>query len=187
MLKSRHLFSSFNRNIRIDGARFSSKPAQKVLGYHEKPDELEITADYIGEYDLAVFATFLCKTNLILGPPDKKSNIRPVLRYIPDNETKLEYELRTKRIEVHDWVDKFWRNHNKRFTTEKDEFIAKNKQPGEDSVSADKMSEFYKAFLDKNHKVHVYFNISWYIKNFTLMFTALQVFLHNRVRKIRGK
>jgi apoptogenic protein 1 len=92
-----------------------------------------------------------------------------------------------KRLEVHEWVDKFWRNHNKRFFTEKDEFIAKHKQPGEDSVSADKMSEFYKAFLDKNWKMHVYFNISWYIKNFTLMFTALQVFLHNNIRKIRGK
>jgi apoptogenic protein 1 len=84
-------------------------------------------------------------------------------------------------------VDKFWRNHNERFITEKDEFVEKNKQPGEDSVPADKMSEFYKAFLDKNWRMHVYFNLSWYIKNFELMFLALQVNLQSGYLKIKGK
>lgn len=88
---------------------------------------------------------------------------------------------------MHDWVDKFWKNHNYRFITEKDEFIAAHKVAGEESVPADKMSEFYKAFLDKNWKVHAYFNISWYIKNFELMFLALQVNLQSGFNKIRGK
>ena len=99
----------------------------------------------------------------------------------------MQLELRLKRKEVHDWVDKFWKNHNHRFFTEKEEFVAKHKIAGEDSVGADKMSEFYKAFLDKNWKVHVYFNISWYIKNFTLLFLALQVNLEKGMRKIKGK
>lgn len=123
----------------------------------------------------------------ILGPPDKKSNIRPVLRYIPDNETALQHQLRMRRAEVHEWVDKFWRNHNKRFFTEKDDFIKKHKTADQESVPADKMSEFYKAFLDKNWKMHVYFNISWYIKNFELLFLALQVNLEKGIRRIRRK
>lgn len=123
----------------------------------------------------------------LLGPPDKKSNIRPILRYIPANETKLQERLRLRRLEVHAWVDKFWRNHNERFTTEKEEFVEKHKVPGEDSVPADKMSEFYKAFLDKNWKMHFYFNVSWYIKNFELMFLALQVNLQSGYHKIKGK
>lgn len=49
------------------------------------------------------------------------------------------------------------------------------------------MSEFYKAFLDKNWKMHAFFNISWYIKNFELLFLAMQVNIVESVRKIRGK
>lgn len=92
-----------------------------------------------------------------------------------------------RRAEVHEWVDKFWRNHNKRFFTEKDDFIKKHKTADQESVPADKMSEFYKAFLDKNWKMHVYFNISWYIKNFELLFLALQVNLEKGIRRIRRK
>lgn len=88
---------------------------------------------------------------------------------------------------MHDWVDKFWTNHNFRFITEKEEFTVKNKKPDEETVPADKMSEFYKAFLDKNWKVHVFFNISWYIKNFELLFLALQVNLESGYRKLKGK
>lgn len=123
----------------------------------------------------------------ISGPPDKKSNIRPILRCIHENETPLQQRLRLRRGEVHDWVDKFWRNHNKRFFTEKEDFVSLHKTAESDNVRADKMSEFYKSFLDKNWKVHVYFNLSWYIKNFELMFLALQVNLQTGIRKIRGK
>lgn len=92
-----------------------------------------------------------------------------------------------RRSEVELWVDKFWRNHNKRFFAEKDEFIENNKTAEQETVPADKMSEFYKAFLDKNWKMHVYFNISWYIKNFELLFLALQVNLQTGINKLRGK
>lgn len=88
---------------------------------------------------------------------------------------------------MHEWVDKFWRNHNKRFFTEKEEFIEKHKTEEQGNVNADKMSLFYKAFLDKNWKLHVFFNLSWYIKNFELLFLALQVNLESGLRKLRGK
>jgi len=37
------------------------------------------------------------------------------------------------------------------------------------------MSEFYKAFLDKNWRMHFYYNISWYMKNFELLFLSARV------------
>lgn len=103
------------------------------------------------------------------------------------DETKLQESLRLRRKEVYEWVDKFWRNHNYRFKTEKDEFILKHKTSEQETVPADKMSEFYKDFLDKNWKVHVFFNLSWYIKNFELLILAIQVNLQSGFRKLRGK
>lgn len=61
-----------------------------------KPNVSAITKDYI-------------------GPPDIKSNIRPIVRHIPENETKTEYELRTRAIEIEKWNQEIWESHNKRF------------------------------------------------------------------------
>lgn len=80
-----------------------------------------------------------------------------------------------------------WKEHNKRFFDEKEEFVKLHIKPNEQSVPADKMSEFYKAFLDKNHRMHILFNVSWYIKNFELLFLALQVNIEVLIRKLRGK
>lgn len=44
---------------------------------------------------------------------------------------------------------------------QKQEFIRANKQESEDSLSADKMSEFYKSFLDSNWKTHFNYNREW--------------------------
>ena len=44
---------------------------------------------------------------------------------------------------------------------QKQEFIRANKQENEDSLSADKMSEFYKSFLDSNWKTHFNYNREW--------------------------
>lgn len=43
------------------------------------------------------------------------------------------------------------------------------------SLSAEEMSEFYKAFLDKNWKAHVSYNFEWYRKNFNLIYLAFRV------------
>lgn len=42
------------------------------------------------------------------------------------------------------------------------------------------MSVFYKAFLDKNWKAHLTYNIEWYKKNVTLLGLAIQV----KIRKL---
>ncbi|XP_061395408.1 COA8 family protein CG14806, mitochondrial, partial [Musca vetustissima] len=121
----------------------------------QKPEPNEIQHDYI-------------------GPPDKDSNIRPFVRCIRPGETSTERILRMKRIEVEEWNHSFWARHNKRFYEEKQDFIQAHNLSGFQDISADKMSEFYKSFLDKNRKLHVLYNFSWYFKNFEILILSFQ-------------
>lgn len=50
-----------------------------------------------------------------IGPPDVKSNIRPIIRHIPPNETNTERRLRTRANEIEKWNHGIWESHNKRF------------------------------------------------------------------------
>jgi hypothetical protein len=109
------------------------------------------------------------------------------LRYYDQNETKLQKKLRLKRIATEAFVNNFWTQHNTQFRNQKEEFIKKNKICSDDNVSADIMSTFYKDFLDKNFESHFFFNIEWYLKNFELLFLALQVNIEKSVRRITGK
>lgn len=52
---------------------------------------------------------------------------------------------------------------------EKQAFIKANKEENEDTLSADKMSEFYKSFLDSNWKSHFHYNREWYKKNLEIL------------------
>ena len=120
----------------------------------------------------------------IPGPPDESSNIRPILRHAPEDETHLQKKLRLKRIDAEQFVSGFWKNHNKRFFTEKSNFIAERQ--GDKELNADEMSEFYKKFLDKNWESHFYFNIMWYMKNFELLYLALLVNVQKGIRRIKN-
>lgn len=99
---SRNIQRNFNNIQRITILQFSSehrikgKKQEKKIGFESKPDINKIDCDYI-------------------GPPDKVSNLRPVLRHVPADETPIEKELRLKRIEVEQWNQKFWTNHNQNF------------------------------------------------------------------------
>ncbi|XP_055683852.1 COA8 family protein CG14806, mitochondrial [Lutzomyia longipalpis] len=122
-----------------------------------------------------------------IGPPDKTSNLRPIMRHVPKNETPLQQKLRLRQVEVDEYNQKFWTNHNKRFFEERDAFVAANKTHPEENLSADQMSVFYKSFLDKNWKIHFYYNVSWYIKNISLMLLACRVELQRITNTIRRK
>ncbi|XP_073835535.1 cytochrome c oxidase assembly factor 8 isoform X2 [Musca autumnalis] len=132
------IFRSLNiNNIR----RFCSATKTSNL-YLKKPNPNEIQHDYI-------------------GPPDRVSNIRPFVRCVRPDENNAEKKLRLKRVEVEEWNNSFWSRHNKRFYEEKQDFIKAHNLAGVQDISADKMSEFYKSFLDKNRKLHVLYNFSW--------------------------
>lgn len=49
-----------------------------------------------------------------------------------------------------------------------------NKEETADTLSADKMSEFYKKFLDENWKTHFNYNKTWYKHNFELLVLAFR-------------
>lgn len=111
-----------------------------------------------------------------IGPPDKESNLRPVFRRIAPRETEPSQRLRELQDEVQNWNQNFWAKHNHRFYEERKAFVKANKKGEEQqTLSADEMSVFYKEFLDKNWRLHFYYNLSWYIKNWTMLFLALRV------------
>lgn len=80
-----------------------------------------------------------------------------------------------------------FKNNFDSFIQEREAFVAKNKTNDSDTVSADKMSEFYKYFLDKNWNLHFYYNWSWYMKNLELLVLSGQVNVSKIYRKIFGK
>jgi len=69
---------------------------KKIDGFNNQPDPNLILKNYI-------------------GPPDKESNLRPIIRYIPENETVAQKVFRLRCIEVENWNQNFWSQHNKRF------------------------------------------------------------------------
>lgn len=51
----------------------------------------------------------------MIGPPHPISNLRPIIRYKPHNETSLQEKLRNLHNETQQWNQTFWENHNTKF------------------------------------------------------------------------
>lgn len=51
----------------------------------------------------------------MIGPPDPVSNLRQIVFKQPVNETGLEKRYRKLRMEVQEWNQKFWTQHNSTF------------------------------------------------------------------------
>uniref|UniRef100_A0A8C5X6J6 Cytochrome c oxidase assembly factor 8 n=1 Tax=Malurus cyaneus samueli TaxID=2593467 RepID=A0A8C5X6J6_9PASS len=132
-----------------------------------------------------------------IGPPDKHSNLRPVIFYVPPEESALERRLREARQEAQDSNQRFWARHNRAFRQEKEEFIysrlkAKGLEMRDESgqkatLSAEEMADFYKDFLSKNFKKHLLYNRDWYKRNFTITFLMGQVALVRALRWLRPR
>ncbi|XP_022311117.2 cytochrome c oxidase assembly factor 8-like [Crassostrea virginica] len=127
----------------------------------------------------------------LIGPADKKSNLRPVVFHVPHNETSLQCRYRQMRKETHEWNQAFWADHNEKFFKEKEDFVKRKLKEKQLSVegpearlSADELSEFYKEFLDKNFVLHANYNREWYKKNLRLLYPAFQVFLEKIYNKV---
>ncbi|XP_051504151.1 cytochrome c oxidase assembly factor 8-like isoform X2 [Myxocyprinus asiaticus] len=109
-----------------------------------------------------------------IGPPDRFSNLRPIIYHIPENETPLERKLRHLRQETEDWNHKFWTNQNITFRRKR-------------TLSSEEMAVFYKHFLDKNVKRHASYNREWYRRNFTITLLMAEVALHRTWRMLTGQ
>ncbi|KAL1138153.1 hypothetical protein AAG570_009845, partial [Ranatra chinensis] len=122
----------------------------------------------------------------LIGQPNPVSNLRPVVFHAPENETDLEREFRLERELVQRWNEEFWTIHNMKFIKEKKEFLSsiESNSGSTGPVSADDMSLFYKAFLDKYWKVHLNYNFQWYLKNVQLVKLALKVNIDHVRRRI---
>ncbi|KAJ8725370.1 hypothetical protein PYW08_003553 [Mythimna loreyi] len=118
----------------------------------------------------------------MVGPPDPVSNLRKVIFRIPPNETELERKYREMRTEVQEWNQTFWEKHNSRFYQEREDYVKNNVPADKQNHTADEMSVFYKAFLDKNWKLHLNYNKEWYKKNFALLGLALRVKMKKLLR-----
>ncbi|NXG55652.1 APOP1 protein, partial [Hemiprocne comata] len=132
-----------------------------------------------------------------IGPPDKHSNLRPVIFYVPPEESPLERRLREARQEAQACNQRFWALHNRAFHQEKEEFIysrlkAKGLEMRDETgkkatLNAEEMADFYKDFLSKNFRKHMQYNRDWYKRNFTITFLMGQVALLRALRWLRWK
>ncbi|XP_074725023.1 cytochrome c oxidase assembly factor 8 isoform X2 [Strix uralensis] len=132
-----------------------------------------------------------------IGPPDKHSNLRPVIFYVSPEESPLERRLREARQEAQACDQRFWARHNRAFRQEKEEFIysrlkAKGLEMRDETgqkatLNAEEMADFYKDFLSKNFRKHMQYNRDWYKRNFTITYLMGQVALARALRWLRWK
>ncbi|XP_023681336.1 cytochrome c oxidase assembly factor 8 [Paramormyrops kingsleyae] len=132
-----------------------------------------------------------------IGPPDRLSNLRPIIYHIRENETPLERRLRHLRQETEDWNHHFWANQNISFSKEKEDFIqshldanglsTRDENGRKRTLSSEEMAVFYKHFLDENRVKHANYNKEWYRRNFTITFLMGRVFLVNAWKKMAGR
>ncbi|KAM7164996.1 cytochrome c oxidase assembly factor 8 isoform 3-T3 [Macrochelys suwanniensis] len=105
-----------------------------------------------------------------IGPPDRHSNLRPIVFHIPKNESPLGRRLREFRQETQVWNQQFWASQNVSFRKGKEEFVysrlkakgleRKDETGQKVTLSAEEMADFYKDFLSKNFKKHMCYNSS---------------------------
>lgn len=91
-----------------------------------------------------------------VSSPHPVSNLRLIRPYIPPDETPQEREYRGKLMQLQEWNQRYWEDHNKSFFDERDCFI---KSKGEKQPSYDELASFYKTFLEENHTKHLAYSL----------------------------
>ncbi|XP_077179893.1 cytochrome c oxidase assembly factor 8 [Paroedura picta] len=129
-----------------------------------------------------------------IGPPDQYSNLRPIIFYIPKHESPTERRLREFRQETQAWNQQFWAIQNVLFRKEKEEFVhsrlkakgleLRDEQGQKVTLDAEEMAEFYKSFLNKNFKKHLFYNREWYKRNFIITFLMGRVAFQRAWRRL---
>ncbi|KAL0969020.1 hypothetical protein UPYG_G00221650 [Umbra pygmaea] len=124
-----------------------------------------------------------------IGPPNRLSNLRPIIYHVPENETELEKKLRILRQETENWNHAFWTNQNVTFNNEKNYFILSQlKEKGiterdekgrKRTLNSEEMAVFYKHFLDENCSRHANYNKEWYRRNFAITLLMGRLAFHN--------
>ena len=130
-----------------------------------------------------------------IGPPDKNSNIRPVQIYVPENETKLQRQLRTLREDTMKFNNKFWKEHNNEYFQRKELYVktkladkeCKENEDAPSTLTPSEMSVFYRKFLNENYHKNLMYNGEWYRRNFSIFSLTVKVFLEKIMLNIMKK
>ncbi|KAK3844735.1 MAG: hypothetical protein J3R72DRAFT_397804 [Linnemannia gamsii] len=113
------------------------------------------------------------RDKLLVGNPHSVSNLRPILYPIPANESKEDRLFREQRERVDAFNQNFWVSNNAMFNKAKAEYEEKVRaQNGDQPVTTDELSLFYKDFLDKAYERQLNYNRQWWIENINLLFPA---------------
>ncbi|KAF9152154.1 hypothetical protein BG015_005707 [Linnemannia schmuckeri] len=113
------------------------------------------------------------RDKFLVGNPHPVSNLRPVLYPIPANESKEDRLFRERRERVDAFNQNFWVNNNAMFNKAKAEFEEKVRaMNGNQPVTTDELSVFYKDFLDKAYERQLNYNKQWWIENIGLLLPA---------------
>lgn len=91
-----------------------------------------------------------------VSSPHPVSNLRLIRPTIPKDETINEKEYREKWMDLQKWNQLYWQDHNRSFFTQRDSFI---KSKGSGQPSYDELANFYKKFLEENHKKHLAYSL----------------------------
>ncbi|XP_006003404.1 cytochrome c oxidase assembly factor 8 isoform X2 [Latimeria chalumnae] len=175
-------------------ARPLAPPAAEVAERFHATESREPPRRHVEESTVRGFSPPAESCHDWIGPPDRFSNLRPIIFHIAKCETPLECRLRELRQETQEWNQHFWADQNLAFSKEKQEFIhsclkAKGLQLRDEdgrkrTLSAEEMAEFYEEFLNKNFWKHANYNKEWYKRNFAITFLLGQVALQRAWRKV---
>ncbi|XP_068683610.1 COA8 family protein CBG23705, mitochondrial-like isoform X3 [Montipora foliosa] len=86
--------------------------------------------------------------------------------------------FRERQQELNMWHQTFWEKQNETFYQSKKAFLkVRGRDIGIETKKdfADDLSKFYKNFLDGHYQVHSQYLRVWYLRNFQLLWMALQV------------
>ncbi|XP_077538032.1 cytochrome c oxidase assembly factor 8 [Haemaphysalis longicornis] len=114
----------------------------------------------------------------LVSPPHPVSNLRRVLIPARPGESAAELRFREQYSALQAWNHDYWVKHNAEFQQKKEEFTRqkldeyKEKGISRDTVPAEDMATFYKAFLNDNHRKHMDYNWAWYRRNIGLLWPA---------------
>ncbi|KAF9178639.1 hypothetical protein BGZ51_007606 [Haplosporangium sp. Z 767] len=120
----------------------------------------------------------LNRDKFLVGNPHPVSNLRPVQYPIPANESTEDRLFRERRERVDAFNQNFWVNNNSMFNRAKAEYEEKVRaQNGNQPVTTEEFSIFYKDFLDKAYERQMNYNRQWWVENMGLLLPAAKAAL----------
>lgn len=150
-----------------------------------KGDSREISTDKTSR-NPGVAATPSCSKFNLVGPRDYKSNIRKIIYAKPKDENTTEKRFREQQQDLNNWHQVFWEKQNEKFFKSKKAFLQLRSRDIETETNkdfADDLSRFYKNFLDGHYQVHSQYLRAWYLRNFQLLWSGLQVSTSRLIHK----